>query len=104
MSITPSQLEKIEMIDNRNNFIILCLKYNVMRDIAKEKIVTAMQTRLELLYMTKSLAYMLCLKQQIQSFRMVESISILEKLMELRKKIIDDLVNIEVNLDDEDKT
>jgi len=35
---------------------------------------------------------------------MVESISILEKLMELRKKIIDDLVNIEVNLDDEDKT
>ncbi|XP_058747135.1 uncharacterized protein LOC131620136 [Vicia villosa] len=49
----------------------------------------------------KSLAHRLYLKQQLYSFRMGEKKSIIEQLMEFHK-IIDDLKNIEMNIDDED--
>jgi len=46
--------------------------------------------------MTKSLAHRQLLKQQLYSFKMVE------QLVEFNK-ILDDLANIEVNMEDEDK-
>lgn len=52
--------------------------------------------------MAKSLAHRLCLKQQIYSFRMLENKTIVEQLTEFHK-IIDDLENIEVKIDDEEK-
>lgn len=52
--------------------------------------------------MTKSLAHRLCLKQQFYSFSMVENKSIMKQLTEIYK-IFDDLENIEVKIDDEDK-
>jgi len=48
--------------------------------------------------MTKSLAYRQFLKQQLYSFKMVESKTVTEF-----NKILDDLENIEVQLEDEDK-
>jgi len=52
--------------------------------------------------MTKSLAYRQFLKQQLYSFKMVESKAIMEQLTEFNK-ILDDLENIDVHFDDEDK-
>lgn len=82
--------------------IILCLGDKAFWEVAKERTATAMRTKLESLYMTKSLANRLCLKQQLYSFRMIESRSIVEQLKDFNK-ILDDLENIEVNLEDEDK-
>jgi len=53
--------------------------------------------------MTKSLAYRLCLKQQLYSFRMTEPRTMIEELATLNN-ILDDLENIEVKLEDKDKT
>ena len=52
--------------------------------------------------MTKSLAHRQCLKQQLYFYRMVESKPIMEQLTEFNK-IIDDLANIDVSLEEEDK-
>jgi len=52
--------------------------------------------------MMKSLAHRQPLKQQLYSFKMVESKSITEQLMEFNK-IVYDLANIEVNMEDRDK-
>jgi len=52
--------------------------------------------------MTKSLAHRQFLKQQLYSFKMVESKTIMEQLTEFNT-ILDDLENIEVQLEDEDK-
>lgn len=61
-----------------------------------------MWANLESLYMTKSLASKLCLKQQLYFFKMTKSRSIIEQLADFNK-ILDDLENIEVKHDDEDK-
>ncbi|MCH82501.1 cytochrome P450 [Trifolium medium] len=98
--LTP--VEKTEMNDKAISVIILYLGDKVLREVARETIVVSMWTKLELLYLTKSLAHRQFLKQQLYSFRMVESKSIMENLAEFNK-IINDLVNIEVNLKDEDK-
>jgi len=52
--------------------------------------------------MTKSLAHRQFLKQQLYSFKMVESKAVMEQLTQFNK-ILDDLKNIEVHLEDEDK-
>jgi len=62
----------------------------------------SMWNKLDSLYMTKSLAHRQCLKQQLYFYRMVESKPIMEQLTEFNK-IIDDLANIDVNLEGEDK-
>jgi hypothetical protein len=61
-----------------------------------------MWAKLESFYMTKSLAHRQLLKQQIYSFKMLESKWITEQLTEFNK-ILDDLANIEVSIEDEDK-
>ena len=99
---TMSQAEKTEMVEKAMSAIVLCLGDKVLRNVAKEKTAAAMWSRLESLYMTKSLAHRQFLKQQLYSFKMVESKAITEQLAEFNK-ILDDLENIEVNLEDEDK-
>lgn len=51
--------------------------------------------------MTKALDNRLCLKQQIYSFKMMESKSIAELQADINE-ILDELDNTEVKLDDED--
>ncbi|WVZ00077.1 hypothetical protein V8G54_026146 [Vigna mungo] len=82
--------------------IILCLGDKVLREVAKEKTAAEIWAKLESLYMTRSLAHRLCLKQQLFSFKMSESRTIEEQIAEF-SKIVDDLENIEVKLEDEDK-
>ena len=88
-----------EMVDKVRSAIVLCLGDKVLRDVAKEPTATSMWSKLESLYMTKSLAHRQFLKQQLYSFKMVESKTIMEQLMEFNK-ILDDLENIEVHLED----
>jgi len=102
LPVTMSRAEKTEMVDKARSIIVLCLGNKVLREVAKEPTATSMWSKLESLYMTKSLAHRQFLKQQLYSFRMVESKAIMEQLMEF-KKILDDLENIEVQLEDEDK-
>jgi len=100
--VTMTQAEKNEMVDRVRSAIVLCLGDKLLRDVAKELTAASMWSYLESLYMTKSLAHRQFLKQQLYSFKMVESKTVTKQLMEFNK-IIDDLENIEVNLEDEDK-
>jgi hypothetical protein len=102
MSASLSQKEKIDIIEKARSAIILCLGDKALTEVARERTATAMWIKLESLYMTKSLAHRLCLKQQLYSFKMTETRSIVEQLVEFNK-IIDALENIEVSLEDEDK-
>lgn len=83
-------IEKTKMIDKVQNVIILCLRDKVLREVAKEKTPATMWTKLELVYLAKSLDHRLCLKQQLYSFKMVESKSLVEQPTQLNK-FIDDI-------------
>ena len=102
LPVTMSRAEKTEMVDKARSAIVLCLGDKVLREVAKEPTAASMWAKLESLYMTKSLAHRQFLKQQLYSFKMVESKAIMEQLTEFNK-ILDDLENIKVNLEDEDK-
>jgi len=69
----PFQRGKANMINKFSTTIILCLGDKALREIFKEKIIVLIWMKLELLYITKSLSYKLCLKQQLFSFRMIKS-------------------------------
>jgi len=90
------------MNDKAVSAIILCLGDKVLREVSRETTPVSMWNKLDSLYMTKSLAHRQCLKQQLYFYRMVESKPIMEQLTELNK-IIDDLANIDVNMEDRDK-
>jgi hypothetical protein len=87
------------MVDKARNAIVLCLGNKVSREVAKDTTATSMWSKFEYLYMTKSLAHRQFLKQQLYSFKMVKSKVIMELLVEFNK-IIGDLQNIEVRLED----
>jgi hypothetical protein len=65
-----------------------------LRDVAKEPTAASMWSKLESLYMTKFLAHRQFQKQQLYSFKTVESNSIMEQHTKFNK-ICDDLENIE---------
>ncbi|WVZ02271.1 hypothetical protein V8G54_023077 [Vigna mungo] len=102
MSDAMTQEEKKKMGNKARSAIILCLGDKVLREVAKEKTAAEIWVKLESLYMTRSLAHRLCLKQQLFSFKMSESRTIEEQIAEF-SKIVDDLENIGVKLEDEDK-
>jgi len=97
-----SSKEKSEMIDKARSAIILCLGDKALREVARERTKTSMWLKLESLYMTKSLANRLCLKQQLYTFKMTKSRTVTEQFADFNK-ILDDLENIEVKLEEEDK-
>jgi len=99
LPVTMSQAEKTEMVDKARSAIVLFLGNKVLRELAKEPTATSMWSKFEYLYMTKSLAHRQVLKQQLYSFKMVESKAIMEQLVEFNK-IIGDLENIRLRLED----
>jgi len=99
LPVTMSRAEKTEMVDKARSAIVLCLGDKVLREVAKEPTATSMWSKFEYLYMTKSLSHRQFLKQQLYSFKMVESKAITEQLTEFNK-IIADLEKIEVHLED----
>jgi len=82
------------MVDKARSVIVLCLGDKKFMDAVTEA--ASMLAKFESLYMTKSLPHRQFLKQQLYSFKMVESKIVMEKLTEFNK-ILDNLENIEGN-------
>jgi len=99
ITVTMSRAKKTEMVDKARSAIVLCLRNKDLREVAKETIAASMWSKFEYLHMTKSLAHRQVLKQQLYSFKMVESKTIMEQLVEFNK-INGDLENIKLRLED----
>ena len=82
--------------------LILSLSDRVLREVSKEETAAAIWKKLESIYMTKSLANHLHLKQRLFTFKISEEKSILEQLEDFGK-CVDDLENINEQIKDEDK-
>lgn len=87
------EAEKTEMVVKVISANILYLGNKVLMEVAREKTVALMWERLESFYTTNSLTYMLCIKQELYTFQIVENKFIVEQLTNFQK-IIDDLENI----------
>ena len=85
-----------------HSVVVLCLGDKVLREVAKETTAAGILEKLENLYMTKSLANRLFMKQRLYSWRFLEDKSIIEQLEDF-DKAVDDLENIDVVIDDEYK-
>lgn len=96
-------LEQAAEIDKKaRSTIILSLGDSVIREVAKERVVTGLWVKLENLNMTKSLANGLHIKKKMFSLRMVEGSPLDEHIDEF-DKVCDALDTIDESLSDESK-
>ena len=90
-------------INNKaHNTIILHLSDEVLREVAKERSASGLWTKLEEMFLKKSLATRLYMKRRLYTFSMKEGITMKDHLDEFNKLILD-LENVSINLEDEDK-
>ncbi|MBA0750668.1 hypothetical protein Gogos_002071 [Gossypium gossypioides] len=75
---------------------------NVLQEVLKEKITFALWKKLEALYMTKSLANRLILKQHIYTFRMAKGKSIITHIS-LFFTLLNNLKNLKADTSDKDQ-
>ena len=101
MNEALTEAEKTTMIEKAHSAILLSLGNKVLRKVSKETTTTGLWAKLESLNMTKSLVNRLYLKQALYSFKMIEDKVLAEKL-DMFNKLILDLENIDVKIDDED--
>ncbi|KAH9704361.1 Integrase catalytic domain-containing protein [Citrus sinensis] len=90
-------------INNKaHNTIILHLSDEVLREVAKEKTASGLWAKLEELFLKKSLAKRLYMKRKLYTFSMKEGTAMKDHLDEFNKLILD-LENVNVMLEDEDR-
>ncbi|KAH9679155.1 hypothetical protein KPL71_026007 [Citrus sinensis] len=94
--------ELSEVLDRAHSAIILCLGDGVLREVGGEKTAAGLWKKLEDLYKKKSMAKRLATKKKLYTLQMEEGSSITYHI-DAFKKIILDLEDINVNIDDEDK-
>ncbi|GKA76299.1 retrovirus-related pol polyprotein from transposon TNT 1-94 [Tanacetum coccineum] len=82
--------------------LLLCLDNKVLREVNKEDSAAGVWLKLKTLYMTKSLANKLYLKKKLFTFYMHSGKKLSEHIDEFNK-LIGDLANIDVDIDDEDQ-
>ena len=102
MDAALTEREKTAMIGKAHSAILLSLGDKVLRQVSKETMASGLWVKLESLYMTKSLVNRLYLKQALYSFKMIED-KVLAEQLDMFNKLILDLENIDVKIDDEDQ-
>ncbi|GKB75211.1 copia LTR rider [Tanacetum coccineum] len=93
---------KMDVYKKAHSVLLLCLDNKVLREVNKEDSAAGVWLKLETLYMTKSLANKLYLKKKLFTFYM-DSGKKLSEHIDVFNKLIDDLSNIDVDIDDEDQ-
>nr|GEZ54801.1 retrovirus-related Pol polyprotein from transposon TNT 1-94 [Tanacetum cinerariifolium] len=104
LEVLPTYMEaqtKAELNKKAHSVVILCLGNKVLREVTGETTAAGVWSKLETLYMTKSLANKLYLKKKLYTFYMPAGQKIFEHLDEFNKIVLD-LANIEVKFEDED--
>ncbi|GJT74021.1 retrovirus-related pol polyprotein from transposon TNT 1-94 [Tanacetum coccineum] len=93
---------KRDVYKKAHSALLFCLDNKVLREVNKEDSAVSVWLKLETLYMTKSLANKLYLKKKLFTFYMDSSKKLPEHIDEFNK-LIGDLANIDVDIDDEDQ-
>nr|GFA42298.1 retrovirus-related Pol polyprotein from transposon TNT 1-94 [Tanacetum cinerariifolium] len=93
---------KKDVYKKAHNALLLCLDNKVLREVNKEDSPTGVWLKLVTLYMTKSLANKLYLKKKLFTFYM-HSGKKLSKNIDEFYKLIGDMANIDVDIDDKDQ-
>ncbi|KAL8523558.1 hypothetical protein ACS0TY_013505 [Phlomoides rotata] len=95
--------KKVEINEKAHSAIILCLGDKPLREVCQEKTAIDVWRKLESLYQTKSVSNKLYVKQKLLDFRMSDGKDLNEQL-DTFNKYIDDLEDLDVKMDDDDKT
>ncbi|KAL8487334.1 hypothetical protein ACS0TY_023853 [Phlomoides rotata] len=93
---------RIEILEKAHSAIILCLGDKLLREVSKEKTAIDVWRKLESLYQMKSVSNKLYVKQKLLDFRMSEDKDLNEQL-DTFNRYIDDLEDLDVKLEDDDK-
>ncbi|GJR68564.1 hypothetical protein Tco_0014629 [Tanacetum coccineum] len=93
---------KTDVYKKSHSALHLCLNNKVLREVNKEDSAAGVWLKLETLYMTKSLANKLYLKKRLFTFYM-HSGKKLSKHIDEFNKLIGNLANIDVDIEDEDQ-
>ncbi|GJR94692.1 retrotransposon protein, putative, ty1-copia subclass [Tanacetum coccineum] len=106
LEVLPADMEaqtKVELNKKAYSAVILCLGNKVLREVTGETTAARVWSKLETLYMTKSLSNKLYLKKLLYTFYMPTGRKISKHIDEFNKIVLD-LANIEVKFEDEDLT
>nr|GEY56866.1 retrovirus-related Pol polyprotein from transposon TNT 1-94 [Tanacetum cinerariifolium] len=104
LEVLPDDMEaqaKAGLNKKAHGAVILCLGNKVSREVTEETTAAGVWTKLETLYMKKSLANKLYPKKKMYTFYMPAGRKIFENINEFNKIVLD-LANIEVKFEDED--
>ena len=82
--------------------IQLCMAPHVLRKVLNKAIAVDLWSRLEELYITKSLTNKICLKKRLYTFRMAECTPV-QKYLNKFNSILVDLESLNIKIKDEDK-
>ncbi|GJT77789.1 hypothetical protein Tco_1044514, partial [Tanacetum coccineum] len=102
--VLPKDMEaraETELNKKAHSVVIFCLGNKVLIEVTGETTAAGFWSKLETLYMTKSLANKLYLKKKLYTFSMPTGRKISEHIDEFNKIVLD-LSNIEVKFEDED--
>ncbi|KAL8554089.1 hypothetical protein ACS0TY_002348 [Phlomoides rotata] len=99
-SVTAAK--RIEIGEKAHSDIILCLGNKPLREVSMEKTTIDVWRKLESLYQMKSVSNKLYVKQKLLDFRMSEDKDLNEQL-DTFNMYIDDLEDLDVKLEDDDK-
>ncbi|GJT03991.1 zinc finger, CCHC-type containing protein [Tanacetum coccineum] len=99
--VEKSAALKTDVYKKAHSALLLCLDNKVLREV-KEDFAAGVWLKLETLYMTKSLANKLYLKKNLFTFYTHSGKKLSEHIYEFNK-LIGDLANIDVDIDDEDQ-